>query len=181
MKRLSTGLLTGRGRQRSVELRGRVTKSIASCCIARLLVLASDAPGQPIAMHIDSPGGSLAESLAIISTINGIRCPVVTFCRGRVGGTAAVIAAHGLNGLRIATSETVFSLKLLNETGKWQVGPSNTPLPQLFADILAKGTGKPEAKCLEWLTRGIEFTAEAAVKNGLIDKIGVQPVFPKAL
>src|SRR6516164_2719248 len=100
MTRRSTGFLASRFLERRVPLRGRITNQLASCCIARLLVLATEHRQKPIVTYIDSPGGSISESLNVISTMNGIQTPVVTFCRGAVGGSAAVIAAHGLKGFR---------------------------------------------------------------------------------
>src|SRR6516225_1288317 len=109
MSRRSTGFLASRFLERRVPLRGRINRQLASCCIARLLVLATEDRQKPIVTYIDSPGGSVSESLNVISTMNGIQTPVVTFCRGLVGGAAVVIAAHGLKGVRIAEPGKKFS------------------------------------------------------------------------
>src|SRR5215467_3539417 len=111
MLRPSTGLLAAAGQERRVPLRGRITKQIANCCIARLLVLATENRQQPIITYIDSPGGSTSEVLGVISTINGIRCPVVTFCNGQAVGPAVLIAAHGLKGFRVGIPTARFSFK----------------------------------------------------------------------
>ena len=100
--RPSTGRLTSPVQERRVALRGQLTRVVASCCIARLVVLAAEDQRDPIFVHIDSPGGSIAEAMGILSTMNGIRCPVITFCRREAMGPAAIIAAHGLRGYRAA-------------------------------------------------------------------------------
>src|SRR5882724_10869344 len=115
MSRRSTGLLASKFLERRVPLRGRITNQLASCCIARLLVLATEDRQKPIITYIESPGGAVAEALGIISTMNGIRSPVVTFCRGSIGAEAAVIAAHGFKGFRTADPGAHFSLKMQSE------------------------------------------------------------------
>src|SRR5580765_3201108 len=113
--RRSTGLLASKFLERRVPLRGRITNELASCCIARLLVLATEDRQRPIVTYIESPGGSTLESLNVISTMNGIHSPVVTFCRGPIGGAAAVISAHGLKGFRAADPASRFSCQLPRE------------------------------------------------------------------
>jgi ATP-dependent Clp protease protease subunit len=173
MKKCSTGLLTS-NRARQVLLRGRITKQIAACCVARLLVLASEAPRQPIVMQVDSPGGLITESLMIVSTMKGIKCPVTTICQSSVGGSAVMIAAQGSPGLRVAMPSARFSFHdLLNE-------PSLTPINQeLFAERLAQSTKRSVQEVLEWMAEGAVFSPDEAIANRLIDTISVVPPTPR--
>lgn len=171
--RPSTGRLTSAVQERRVVLRGRITRLIASCCIARLVVLAAEDQEQPIIIYIDSAGGSAAEAMGILSTMNGIRCPVLTFCRGQVGGPAAIIAAHGRNGQRSAADSTRFSLKLSGFSDH-EKASFNTVLAFL-ADVLAKDTGRPAAEVLDWFRNGVEFNPQEAVRRGLLDAIAESP------
>jgi len=180
MSRRSTGFLASRLLERRVPLRGRITNELASCCIARLLVLATEDRQKPIITYIESPGGSVAESLGVISTMNGVRSPVVTFCRGAIGGAAAVIAAHGLKGFRAADLGSHFSLRLEPEDPSGSGFENHESYLKLLAQIFANDTARPEVEVLRWLTEGAEFTAQEAVRNGLIDAIVRQPLLPKA-
>ena len=135
MARISTGLLTSAGLERRLTLRGRLTKPIAACCIARLLVLATEDHRQPIIAYIDSGGGLASETLGIISTMNGIRCPVITFCNGQAAGPALVIAAHGLKGFRVAVQGARFSFKLLAETSRGRKAGDIESTLRLLAEI----------------------------------------------
>jgi len=169
------------GQERRVPLRGRITKQIANCCIARLLVLATENVRLPIVTYIDSPGGSVAEALGVISTMNGIRCPVVTFCHGQAVGPAAVIAAHGLRGFRVGTPEAQFSLKGFETAGKgndWAVFESVLPM---FVEILAADAHKQRDQVLKWLKEGAQFTSQEALANGLIDAVSSQPLYPELM
>jgi ATP-dependent Clp protease, protease subunit len=178
--RPSTGRLTSPAQERGVALRGRITRVIASCCIARLVVLASEGAHNPIVIHIDSPGGSPAEAMSILSTMNGIRCPVVTFCRGEVSGPAAIVASHGLRGYRVAAPGCRFSLKVTGpkETSRREALIAEPLLP-LLAEILVKNTRQRHEEILDLLTAGMPFGPQEALQMGLIDAIAAEPIFPK--
>ncbi|HWV99708.1 MAG TPA: ATP-dependent Clp protease proteolytic subunit [Candidatus Acidoferrum sp.] len=178
MARFSTGLLVGAGQERCVPLRGRITRQVAACCIARLLVLATEQPGRPIIIYIDSPGGPVSESLPILSTMNGIKCPIATFCRGETNGTAAVIAARGTSGFRVANPGARLSFRRTAATRPGQDLVSDEKLFPALAEILAQNVRKPEAEVLAWLINGAEFSAAQAVANGLIDKVSPIPSLP---
>ncbi|HYG34585.1 MAG TPA: ATP-dependent Clp protease proteolytic subunit [Clostridia bacterium] len=177
MSRRSTGLLTSNVKERRVLVRGKISRSIASCSIARLLVLATDDHRQPIVIHIDSPGGLASDSLGVISTINGIRSPVATFCRGEVGGTAAAIAAHGVKGCRVAAPGARFSLKL-PEVSEGSRHANQESHFRLLVETLSKDTGKPENVVAEWLASDAVFGPEEAVARGLVDLVSTEPVMP---
>ncbi len=178
MARFSTGLLVGTDRERCVPLRGRITRQIAACCIARLLVLATEQPGRPIIIYIDSPGGLTKESLPILSTMNGIKCPIATFCRGEAGGSAAVIAAHGAPGFRVAAPGARFSFRRPGVTRSERDLVSDERLLPALAEVLAKDVHKPENDVMTWLRSGIEFTAEQALAHYLIDRVSAKPLMP---
>ena len=179
MLRPSTGLLAAAGQERRVPLRGRITREIASCCIARLLVLATENRQQPIITYIDSLGGAAAEALGVISTMNGIRCPVVTFCNGQAVGPAVLIAAHGLKGFRVGTPNARFSFKGFESAGNANDSAALDSLLPLFADILVADTGRQKEQVLKWFKDGAQFNSQEALANGLIDAVSARPLFPK--
>jgi ATP-dependent Clp endopeptidase proteolytic subunit ClpP len=181
MSRRSTGFLASRYLERRVPLRGVITNQLASCCIARLLVLATEETHKPIITYIESSGGSVPEALNVISTMNGIRSPVATFCRGSIGGVAAVIAAHGLKGFRTAEPAAHFSLALTSDPSKNGRASAHESYLKLLAQILATDTAQPEPEVLRWLTEGAEFNAQQALQHGLVDSVAREPVLPKSV
>jgi ATP-dependent Clp protease protease subunit len=163
-----------------VPLRGKITSQLASCCIARLLVLATEDRQKPIITYIDSPGGYAAEALSVISTMNGIHSPVTTFCRGVIGGPAAVIAAHGLKGFRAADPAARFSLQLQPDPSRTDGSHSHESYLKMLAQVLAVDTAKPEDEVARWLTDGANFSPQEAIQHGLIDRIASEPLLPGA-
>lgn len=157
-------------------IRGPITKQIAACCIARLLVFATEDNERPVLLTVESPGGPVQDALQVISTMNGIKTRVATFVRGNVVGTAAVIAAHGLRGYRIAAPNAKISLLAVPQDSAHH--QREQALLPLLAASLAKDTGKSEAVALRWLREGAHFTAAEALQQGLIDRISERPVLP---
>ena len=56
-----------------------------------------------INLYINSPGGSVTDGLAIVDTMNYIKCPVSTTCIGLAASFGAVLLANGEKGKRYAT------------------------------------------------------------------------------
>jgi ATP-dependent protease ClpP protease subunit len=179
MSRRSTGFLASRYLERRVPLRGLITNQLASCCIARLLVLATEDAHKPIITYIESLGGSVPEALGVISTMNGIRSPVATFSRGPVGGVAVVIAAHGLKGFRTAEAAAHFSLSLKSELTKNGRDSSHESYIKLLVQILATDTAQEESEVLRWFNEGVQFNAQQALQHGLVDSVAREPVLPR--
>lgn len=175
----STGLLAGIDRERSVPLRGRITRQIAACCIARLIVLATEHPERPIIIYIDSPGGGVADVLPIVSTIKGIKSPLATFVRGEASGTAAVVAASGSPGCRSAIANAHFSFKPVSSAKSQRGTASDDGFVSVLSDILSEAVRRPKTEVQAWITSGVQFGASEAQTNGLIDSISARPVMPR--
>jgi ATP-dependent Clp protease protease subunit len=167
-------------RTRNALVRGSITELSAVCCMNRLFYLAAQEPGRPILIEISSPGGSKPHTLAVIRTMTDVECPIATFCKGKIGTGAAMIAAHGMRGQRVAAPTARFTLampaKPLNRG--WQEVPPEQVMGILIR-TLAVDTGKTEAVVEGWLRQGVEFTAQQALANGLIDAIAAAPTLPQ--
>jgi ATP-dependent Clp protease protease subunit len=162
-----------------VPLRGRLNKDAATCYIARFLVLAAEDSARPIIAYVVSSGGFASEALMVMSTMSGIRCPIVTFCPGTVTGPAIAIASGGMNGFRVAAPAAVFSFTGFEINGAARDSEGNDPVLGVFAEALSKSTGQPPAKIIEWIRSGARFSAAEACQHGLIDEVADEPVFPE--
>ena len=105
---------TGRG-ERSYDIFSRLLKdriiflsedvnhATASLVIAQMLFLESEDPDKEISFYINSPGGSITDGMAIVDTMNYIKCPVSTICIGLAASMGSVLLASGEKGKRFAT------------------------------------------------------------------------------
>src|SRR3990167_832970 len=78
-----------------IFLGGPIDDHVANIVIAQLLFLQSEDPKKEINIYINSPGGSVTSTLAIIDTMNHIKNDVATTCVGiAASGAAMVLSAE---------------------------------------------------------------------------------------
>ena len=162
---------------RIVFLGEEVTDVSANLVIAQLLHLESQDSEKDISLYINSPGGSVTAGLAILDTMNYIKCDVSTICLGECASMGAVLLSAGAKGKRYCLPNSMVLIHQPSGGAKGQ----QTEI-QIVADfmrktrdrlngILAANTGQP----LEVIERDTErdnyMTAEDALAYGLVDKV----------
>ena len=162
---------------RIVFLGEEVTDVSANLVFAQLLHLESQDSEKDISLYINSPGGSVTAGLAILDTMNYIKCDVSTICLGECASMGAVLLSAGAKGKRYCLPN---SMVLIHQPSGGAQG-QQTEI-QIVADfmrktrdrlnnILASNTGQP----LEVIERDTErdnyMTAEEAMAYGLVDKV----------
>ena len=88
-------------RERIVFLGGPIDDNVANIIIAQLLFLESEDPKKDITLYINSPGGAVTATLAIIDTMNYIRPDVSTICVGLAASGGAWLLSAGKKGKRL--------------------------------------------------------------------------------
>lgn len=167
-------------KDRIIFLSEDVNSATASLVIAQMLFLESEDPDKEISFYINSPGGSITDGMAIVDTMNYIKCPVSTICVGMAASMGAVLLASGEKGKRFATpnSEILIHQPLIAGGGL----SGQTTEIKIHADhmvktreklnkILSERTGQPLEQIEKDTERDNYMTAEEALKYGLIDGI----------
>ena len=167
-------------KDRIIFLGEDVNTTFASLIIAQLLFLESEDPDKEINFYINSPGGSVSSGLAIVDTMNYIKCPINTYCIGLAASFGAVLLANGTKGKRYAmpNAEILIHQPLISGGG---ISGQTTEI-KIHADhmvksrerlskILAERTGKTIEQIMEDTERDNWLTAEEALEYGLIDEI----------
>ena len=167
-------------KDRIIFLSEDVNHASASLVVAQLLFLESEDPDREIYLYINSPGGSITDGMAIVDTINYIKCPVTTICVGLAASMGAVLLASGTKGKRFATpnAEILIHQPLIAGGGL----SGQTTEIKIHADHMVKTREKLNkllsertGQDLETIERDTErdtyMTAEEALKYGLIDGI----------
>ena len=85
---------------RVVFLIGDINYSSAARVIMQMLYLENQKRGQDINFYINSPGGSVDDTLAIYDTMRFISSEVATYCIGRAYSGGAVLLCAGESGKR---------------------------------------------------------------------------------
>ena len=87
-------------RERIIFLGGGIDDNTANIVIAQLLFLESEDPKKDIFLYVNSPGGSVTSTMAIVDTMNHVRPDVATFCVGLAASGGAIILSSGKKGKR---------------------------------------------------------------------------------
>ena len=87
---------------RIVFLIGEISYQRAAEVIMKMLYLDNLKRDAEISLYINSPGGSVDDTMAIYDTMCFASSPIATYCIGRAQSGAAIILAAGKKGKRYA-------------------------------------------------------------------------------
>ena len=167
-------------KDRIIMLSEDVNPTSANVIVAEMLFLESEDPDKEIHFYINSPGGSIVDGMAIVDTMNYIKCPVSTICVGMAASMGSVLLACGEKGKRYATpnSEILIHQPLIGGNGlSGQATDIKIHTDHLIKTreklnkLLSEKTGQPIEKIWADTERDNYMTAEEALKYGLIDGI----------
>jgi ATP-dependent Clp protease protease subunit len=164
-------------RERIVFLAGPIDDNVANIVIAQLLFLESEDTKKDIYLYINSPGGSVTSTLAIVDTMNHIRPDISTFCVGIAASGAAIVLSAGKKGKRfiLPNAEVMIHQPLGGVEG--QATDIEITAKHILKTrdnlnkLLAKNTGKNLAQVEKDVERDFFMDAEEAKKYGIIDEI----------
>lgn len=164
-------------KDRIIFLGGLVDDDAANLVIAQLLFLQSESDKEDIKLYINSPGGSVTATLAIIDTIAHIKPNVSTLCVGQAASGAAWILANGTKGKRYALPNSRLMIHQPMGGIEGQATDIKIHAEEIIKtrerlnEILAKVTGKGKKQIEADVERDRFMTAEEAKKYGIVDKI----------
>lgn len=167
-------------KDRIIYLGEDVNPTTSSLIVAQMLFLESEDPDKEIYFYINSPGGSITDGMAIVDTMNYIKCPVETVCVGLAASMGAVLLTAGEKGKRFAmpNSEIMIHQPLIGGGGlQGQATEIKIHADHLVRTreklnkFLSERTGKPLDVIEKDTERDNYMTAEEALEYGLIDRI----------
>lgn len=165
--------------ERIIFLGTPVDDTAVNGVIAQFLHLEYAAPDQDIALYINSPGGTISAMTAIYDTMRTVMCDVQTICLGQAASTAAVLLAAGTHGKRLALpgARVVLQQPAIEEPVRGQ--PSDLMIQagellrmrDLLGSMLARHTGRTEARISDDFDRDTVLDAAAAKAYGIVDHV----------
>lgn len=160
-----------------IFLGGPIDDTSANLIIAQLLYLQSVDPKKDIHLYINSPGGTVTGTLAMMDTMNHIKNDVATYCVGLAASGGAWLLSSGSKGKRFAlpNAEIMIHQPLGGAEGQATdiaIKAENIlKTRKNLVDIMAKNTGQTPTKIEKDIERDFFMSAKEAQKYGLIDKI----------
>jgi len=166
-------------KDRIIFLSEDVNHVTASLVVAQMLFLESEDPDKEISFYINSPGGSITDGMAIVDTMNYIKCPVSTICVGLAASMGSVLLACGAKGKRFATPnaevlihQPLISGGLSGQTTEIKIHADHmVKTREKLNKLLSEKTGQTLEQIEKDTERDHYMTAEEALKYGLIDGI----------
>lgn len=164
-------------RERIVFLAGPIDDHTANIIIAQLLFLESEDSKKDIYLYINSPGGSVTSTMAIVDTMNHVRPDVSTFCVGLAASGAAIVLSAGKKGKRfiLPNAEVMIHQPLGGVEGQATdiaiTAKHILKTRDNLNKLLAKNTGKTVPQIEKDVDRDFFMDAEEAKKYGIIDEI----------
>jgi ATP-dependent Clp protease protease subunit len=162
---------------RIIFLIGEISYARAAEVIMKILYLDNQKRSNEISLYVNSPGGSVDDTMAIYDTMRFVSSPIATYCIGRAQSGGAVILAAGTKGKRYALPHAKI---MLHQPWGGMYGQAEDikiqaeeilKAKKMLNGLLAEHTGQPIEKIAAETERDRYMTAEEALAYGLIDEV----------
>lgn len=164
-------------KERIIFLGGAIDNEVANLVIAQLLFLQSEDAKKDIWLYINSPGGSVTATLAMVDTMHHIKPAVATVCVGMAASGGAILLAAGEKGKRFALPNAEVMIHQPSGGAEGQATDIEITAKQIIKlrerlnKMLAGFTGQPLAKVEKDVERDFFMTADEAKKYGIVDQV----------
>jgi len=162
---------------RIVFLIGEISYQRAAEVIMKMLYLDNMKRDSEISLYINSPGGSVDDTMAIYDTMRFVSSPIATYCIGRAQSGGAIILAAGTKGKRHALPHAKVMLHqpwggVSGQAADIKIQAEEIiKAKKMINELLSKHTGQPVEKIATETERDRYMTAEEAHEYGLIDEV----------
>lgn len=163
---------------RIVFLGRTIDDEVSNVIVAQLLHLESEDPEKPVALYINSPGGSMDSMFSIYDAMRHVRPPVHTTCIGMAASAASLILAAGHPGARTILPN---GRVMIHQPHVGGLGGQASDIEihateilrqrELANSMLAAHTGQTIERIEADTDRDRWMTADQAVAYGIVDAI----------
>jgi ATP-dependent Clp protease protease subunit len=167
--------------ERILFLWGPIQPSSAGGLIMRMLELQAKSPSREVHLYINSPGGSVDDTLAIYDTMQFMGCDVCTYCVGQAASGAAIILAAGTKGKRFALPHSKIMIHQPWGGVTGQAADIKIQAEEILKakttlnEIMAHHTGRTAEQIAEETERDRYMRPPEALEYGLVDEIVTSP------
>ena len=164
-------------KDRILFVTGPIETEMANTVVAQLLFLEKENPKEDIQMFINSQGGQITAGMAILDTMNYIKCEISTIAVGLAASMGTILLANGTKGKRFALPNS--KIHIHQPIGGVEGQASDIAIEaeeilktkKLLYEFLSERTGKGVKQIEKDADRDKYFTAKEAKEYGLIDKV----------
>jgi ATP-dependent Clp protease protease subunit len=162
---------------RVIFLVGDINHVSAARVMMQMLYLEDQKRGQEINLYINSPGGSVDDTLALYDTMQFVSSRVATYCIGRAYSGGAVLLCAGTQGRRHILPHAKVMIHqpyggVTGQTSDIQIQAEQIlKAKRTLNEIISKHTGQPVEQVARDGERDKFFSAEEAKQYGLVDSV----------
>ena len=162
---------------RVIFLIGEINQASAARVMMQMLYLEDQKRGQQINLYINSPGGSVDDTLAMYDTMQFISSDVATYCIGRAYSGAAVLLCAGHQGKRHILPHAKVMIHqpyggITGQTTDVQIQAEQIiNAKETLNKIIATHTGQTVEAVANDGERDKFFSADEAKEYGLVDEV----------
>ena len=166
---------------RVIFLVGEINYASAARVMMQMLYLENQRRGQDINFYINSPGGSVDDTLAIYDTMQYISSEIATFCIGRAYSGGSVLLAAGTKGKRFILPHAKVMIHqpyggVTGQTTDIQIQAEQIiKAKRTLNEILARHSGQDVERVQKDGERDKFFSADEAKAYGLVDEVCIFP------
>lgn len=167
---------------RIVFLQGEIYTGNANEVVMKLLYLQSENRRKDIHFYINSPGGDVVATLAIMDTMKILSCPVATYCVGQAASGGAILLAAGAKGKRYCLPHSRVMIHQPAGGVSGQISDIEIQAAEILRyrselnQILAECCGKSADQIAKDSDRDFFLSAQEAKDYGLVDEILTKPI-----
>jgi len=164
-------------KERIIFLTGEINDDVASLISAQLLFLEAENPEAPIYFYINSPGGVVSSTMAMLDTMHFITPEVCTVCIGQACSGGSLLLAGGAKGKRYALKNSRVMIHQPHGGARGQASDMKIQIEEMLKtrdtlyDMYTEYTGQTRDKVQEALERDTFLSAEEALAFGLVDEV----------
>jgi ATP-dependent Clp protease protease subunit len=164
-------------KDRIIFVSGTIGTEMANTIIAQLLFLEKENSKEDIQMFINSYGGEITAGMAIIDTMNYVKCDISTIAVGLAASMGTVLLVSGTKGKRFALPNSKIHIHQPIGGVRGQASDIAIEAEEIIKTrealykILASRTGKTAKQIEKDADRDKYFTAKEAKEYGIIDKV----------
>jgi len=164
-------------RERIIWIGQTIDEELGNQLVATMLFLDSVDKNKPIYLYINSDGGQIVPTMAILDTMKHIKSEVGTVGFGSARAMGGLLLASGAKGKRAVLPNTCIMLHHPSGVARGAASDIQNEGKELLRirayvnKLVANATGQPVEKISEDIRRDKHFTPQAALEYGIIDKV----------
>ena len=164
--------------ERIIYLSGAIDNQSGDLIVAQLLFLDSEDSTKDIKFYINSPGGSITDTMAVYDTMQQVKADVCTFGVGLCASGGSLLLTAGAKDKRhsLANTRIMMHQPHINSVGG-QVSDVANRTKELMRqkdrliEIYSHHTGKDPEQILDDIDRDNYMSPEEALAYGLVDEV----------